>query len=226
MNLPIFKSRYFWFAVAFAFIYKIIAVVIYHFYPQHLSYVWSEGNLGENIAAAAWGLGAILCLIKLFFFMGEKDIWLMWIWCFLAFFLGVTRELDMHKKMDEISGITWKSEFLNDPGVSVALKVALIAIMATIAIVMFGSLIYKHRSIIREINAGNVMVTLVVMGMVYMSSGFLLDGSVLGNKLFFGIISRSFSKLCEESFETIAACVFLIAVLPYFFRKNALPMHK
>jgi hypothetical protein len=93
-------------------------------------------------------------------------------------------------------------------------------IIAVIGFGMFGTVAMKHRSIIRELNAGNVMITIFIMGMVYMISGFLIDGSVLGNKLIFPLITRSFAKLCEESFETIAACLALLSVVPFFYRKN------
>jgi len=221
MKLPIFKSRYFWFVVSLAFLYKLIALWVYTYDPRHLSLFWSESNLGENMAAAAWGLGAALCLVKLFFFLGKGDHLILWLWSFFAFFLGVTRELDMHKKFDEIFGITWKSEFLNDPSVSIVLKIVLIAMMVTIALSMFGSILYKHRSLIREVNAGNVMITVFIMGMVYMAVGFLLDGSVLGNKFFFSFLTRSFAKLCEEVFETVAACLACLSVAPFFYKKNA-----
>jgi hypothetical protein len=225
MNLPIFKSRYFWFALGVAFVYQAMALIVYTFYPQKLSLVWSEGNVGENIAAVAWGVGAVCSLTKLFFFMGKDDAWAMWLWCFFASFLGATRELDMHKKLDEISGITWKSEFLNDPSVSIVLKVVLVACMLTLVIGMLGSVAYKHRSIIRELKAGNVMISIFLLGLIYMAVGFSLDGSVLGKKLFFPIITRSFAKLAEESFETIAAVLACLSVLPFFFRKNAIPDH-
>lgn len=225
MNFPVFKSRYFWAAVSLALAYQAVALVIYTYYPQRLSLVWSEGNVGENIAAAAWGIGAVCCLTKLFFFMGKDDALVLWLWSFFAFFLGVTRELDMHKKLDEISGITWKSEFLGDPSVSIVLKVVLVAAMLTMVVGMLGSAAYKHRSIIRELKAGNVMVSLFVLGFIYMAMGFLLDGSVLGKKVFFPIITRSFAKLAEESFETIAAVLACLSVLPFFLRKNAFSDH-
>jgi hypothetical protein len=223
MNFPLFKSRYFWFVVGLAFAYKAVALIVYTYYPQRLSLIWSEGNVGENIAAAAWGLGAVLCLVKLFFFFGKQDKVFLWWWCFFACFLGAARELDMHKKMDEISGITWKTDFLGDAAVPLVLKVVLVAMMITMVGGMLGSVIFKHRSIIREINAGNVLICIFVLGLIYMTFGFLFDGSVLGKPVLFPIITRSFAKLCEETFETIAACLICLSLVPYFYRKNVLP---
>jgi len=73
MIIPAAKEKYFWVVLSVAFIYKLIALIIYTFYPEHLSLVWSENNIGENIAAIAWGLGGVLCLIKFAFFFGKGD---------------------------------------------------------------------------------------------------------------------------------------------------------
>ncbi|HLF18818.1 MAG TPA: hypothetical protein VI749_08005 [Candidatus Omnitrophota bacterium] len=222
MNFPIFKSRYFWFVVAGAFIYKTIALVIYIFYPEHLSWVWSEGNIGENMAAAAWGIGSVLCLIKFLFFFGKKDKWVLWLWCFMAFFLGFMRELDMHKALENINGMTWKVDWLGDASVSIFLKIIIVVSMIGMVGGMFGSVIWHRRQIIKALKEGNVLVTVFAMGMVYMAFGFLIDGSVLGKKLFFPVITMSFSKLCEEVFETLGATMAACAVVPFFCKKNVL----
>jgi len=222
VSFPIFKSRYFWFVVAFAFIYKLIALIIYTYYPQKLSLVWSEGNVGENIAAGAWGVGLILVLVKFIFFFGKNDKWIMWLWCFFAFFLGFTRELDLHKKLEEFFGLSWKVQWMGDSDVSIFLKVIIILLMILTVGGMLGSVLWKHRSIIRELKAGNMLVSIFIMGMIYMAFGFLFDGSVLGNNGLFDLITRSYAKLCEEVFETIAASLACLAVLPFFYKKNTL----
>jgi len=197
-----------------------IALIIYTNYPQKLSLVWSEGNVGENIAAGAWGVGLVMVLIKFIFFFGKRDKWVLWLWCFFAFFLGFTRELDMHKKLEELGGLSWKLKWMGDSDVSIFLKLIIILLMVLMVGGMLGSVIWKRRSIMRELSSGNVLVTIFVMGMVYMAFGFLFDGSVLGNNGLFDIITRSYAKLCEEVFETIAACLACLAVFPYFTKKN------
>jgi len=221
MNCPIFKSRYFWFSLSLAFGYSLLSLYVYTFQWNDLSLIWSEGNVGENIAAAAWGFGGVLCLIKFIFFFDKKDDLMIWLWCFFAFFLGFTRELDLHKSLENMGGMTWKTHWLGDQSVSLFLKIAIIALMICAVGGMMGSLMWQHRRLIRGINAGHLLITLFMLGFIYMAFGFLLDGSVLGKKVFFPLIGRSFAKLCEEVFETIGAVLAFLSVVPFFYKKNS-----
>jgi len=221
MNFPIFKSRYFWFCVSLAVGYTLLALYLYTFQWDKLPLIWSEGNIGENLAAGAWGLGAVLCLIKFIFFFDKKDDLTLWIWCIFAFTLGCARELDLHKSLSKLGGMTMKTDYLDDHSVSLVLKIIMIAIMVILIGGMMGSLLWQHRRILRGIKSGHLLITIFLLGFIYMGFGFLFDGSVLGKKVVFPMIGRSFAKLCEEIFETIGAVLACLSVVPFFYKKNA-----
>lgn len=223
MNFPIFNSLYFWMVSSFACIYTLLAVFTYTFQWNYLSLFWSEGNVGENLAAAAWGLGALLCIIKFNFFFDKKDDLMVWLWCTFAFGLGFARELDLHKALESMGGMSWKTDWLGDHSVALYLKVIIIGLMVSIVGGMLGSLIWQRRKIFRALQSGHVLITLFLLGFIYMGFGFLFDGSVLGKKVVFPIITRSFAKLCEEIFETIGAVIACLSIIPFFYRKNSPP---
>jgi len=221
MIVPASREKYFWFVLTIVLLYNIFALTIYSLFPEHLSWVWSEGNIGETIAALAWGASAVLCLIKLIFFLGPNDRFGVWTWLFAASSLGCMRELDMHKALNKV-GIIWKLDWMGDDSVSIFLKMVMIGLFTLIGGGILGSVIWNCKKIIRDLRAGNLLITLILFGMVYLAIGFCLDGSILGKTFFFHIITRSFSKLAEETFETTAAVIFLLAVLPFFAKKYVL----
>src|SRR5262245_53585448 len=160
MNFPIFKSRYFWFSVSLGFAYSLFALYLYTFRWNDLDLIWSEGKLGENMAAAAWGAGGILCLIKFIFFFDKKDDLLLWMWCFFAFFLGFTRELDLHKSLESLGGMSWNTSWLGDESVSLFLKIVIIGLMIGAGGGMMGTLLWQHRRLIRGVKSGHLLITL------------------------------------------------------------------
>jgi hypothetical protein len=127
----------------------------------------------------------------------------MWLWCLIAFFLGFTRELDLHKAF----GSTGEN--------------VVIALMGSMGAVVMVLTFWHFRYIITALKEGNVLITIFFMGIIYMGAGFLFDGSVLGKRLVFEFITMGFAKLCEETFETIGAVLACLAVIPFALKKNA-----
>jgi len=220
-----FKNHYIKIILIIAALYQLTAIVIFFQFPQYVDALTIEFMLGENIAAAAWGVGLLLCLIKLSLYYSRDESLMQWIWLFLSCTLGFTRELDMHKLVEKISGMTWKTEWLYNSANSIILQIFMYGMMISVVGGMLGSVVYNHKIILKEIKAGNILITLFTIGFIMMGAGFACDGSVFGKKLIYPIVGRDFGILMEEVLETSAAFICCMSIVPFFGkRKNLLTL--